>query len=189
MATGLDASTSMRLLLLPALVRVAGRSVGPTRGGVTVTFSQDYVQPEADGVNQAIVGFGYTRSKTAQVEFSALEFSAPNMQLANENAAPTGTSPNFTYTPPANMNMYGSSQFMASPGLQIYVPFSDTGTAGFYFLSVPNGRIVASPDISGATGEATLRYTITSAVAASSPDAIPYTWGRVATLPSETGGD
>lgn len=187
MATGLDANTSTRLVLLPALVRVAGRSIGPTRGGVELTFSEDYVQPEADGVNQPIVGFGYTRSKQVTATFSALEFSAENMALANDLAAGTGTAPNLTFTPIANMTMYTSSQFLASPGLQIYVPFSDTVT-GFYFISMPTGRIRGTVNLSGANGEATIQYTVTSAATAASPDAVPFTWGRVASLPAETGG-
>ncbi len=188
MATGLDANTPGRLLLLPALVRINGRSVGPTRGGVTATFSQDYVQPEADGVNQPIVGFGYTRSKQVTLEFSVLEFSADNMQLANDNVAGTGTLPNLTYSPRANMTMYSASEFLASPGVQIYCPFSDGSTPGFYTLQVTTGRVVAVPDLSGANGEATMRFTITSAAPLATPDVVPYSWGRVATLPSETGG-
>lgn len=188
MATGLDANTPTRLLLLPALVRIAGRSVGPTRGGVELTFSEDYVQPEADGVNQPIVGFGYTRSKQVTATFSVLEFSAENMALANDNVAGTGTAPNLTFSPRANMTMYSSTEFMASPGLQIYVPFSDAGVPGFYTLQILTGRVRATPVLSGANGEATMQFTVTSAAPLATPDAVPYSWARVATLPSEVGG-
>lgn len=187
MATGLDSNTSSRLVLLPALVRVAGRSIGPTRGGVTVTETRDEVQPEADGVNQAIEGFAYKRSHTVQVEFTALEFSPENLALANDNVAGTGSAPNLTWTPFANMTMMGAGQYLQSPGLQVYVPTTE-GTPGFFCLTVPKGRVRGAVNLAGATGEGTISFTVTSAVAAGTPDAIPFTWSRVAALPGETGG-
>lgn len=187
MATGLDANTPNRMVLLPALVRVAGRSIGPTRGGVTITETADEVQPEADGVNQAVVGFAYKRSTTVQVEFTALEFSPENLALANDNIAGTGTAPNLTYTKFANMTLMPSAQFLQSPGLQIYVPTTEA-TPGFYCLTVPNGRIRGTVNLAGATGEGTISFTVTSATTAGAPDAIPYTWSRVAALPGEVGG-
>jgi hypothetical protein len=188
MATGLDANTASRMTILPALVRIAGRSIGPTRGGVTLTYGEEVVQPEADGVNQAIVGFAYKRSTTISVEFAALEFSPENLALANDNVAGSGTAPNLTFTPFANMTMMGAAQYLQSPGLQIFVPFSDPAVPGFWTLTVPNGRVRGVVNVGGATGEGTIQFTVTSAALASAPDAVPYTFGRVAALPSEVGG-
>jgi hypothetical protein len=33
-----------------------------------------------------------------------------------------------------------------------------------------------------------MQFTVTSAAPVASPDSVPYSWGRVATLPAETGG-
>jgi len=84
--------------------------------------------------------------------------------------------------------MYASTEFMQSPGFQLFVPFSDTATPGFYTLQILTGRAKAVPVMSGANGEATMQFTITSAAPVATPDAVPYSWGRVATIPAEVGG-
>jgi len=188
MATGLDAQTPARMVLLPALVMIGGRRLGPTRGGVELSFSEDYRQPEADGVNQPVVGFGYTLSKQVTATFSVLEFSTENMRLANDNVAGTGSAPNLTFTPFPNMTMYGAAQFMQSPGLQVFCPFSDPAVPGFYEFNILTGRVRAVPTVSGANGEALLQFTVTSAAPIATPDAVPYAWGRTATVPTEVGG-
>ncbi len=188
MATGLDANTTSRMILLPALVRIAGRSIGPTRGGVTITTAEVYVQPEADGVNQEIVGFGYKRSTTCTVEFSALELSPANMALIHDNVAPIGTPPSLTWQPYPNMTMFTAAEFLQSPGLQIYAPFTSVSEPGFMVFTLTSGRVKGMIDTSGAMGEGTIKFTVTSAVAAGTPDALPWSWAKVAALPAETGG-
>lgn len=187
MPSQIDSNTSSRFVLNPLLVYVADRQLGPTRGGTAITITRDVVQPEMDGVNQGIVGASYKRSEVVQVEFSVVEFSAANMNLMNFNVGASGTTPNFTYTPFANMTMMAAGQYMGSPGLKMYGTFTDTTTPGYFFFLMPNGLITAVPEFA-ASGEATLKITITSAVSSSTPDATPYTFGRVATLPTEVGG-
>lgn len=187
MPSQFDTSTPTRFVLNPLLVYIGDRQLGPTRGGVSISITPDIVQPEMDGVNQMVVGAAYKRSEPVEVSFSLVEISGLNMQLGAMNQAPTGTAPNITLTPYANMTIMGSGQYMPSPGLRMYGQFTDTAVPGFWFFFVPNGMIVASFQ-PGASGEMTMQYTIRSAAAAATPDGTVYTYGRVAALPTEVGG-
>ena len=187
MPSFIDTSTASRFVLNPLLVYIGTRRVGPTRGGVTISIARDIVQPEMDGVNQGIVGAKYVRSETATVEFSVVELGEQNFTAANMLIAGTGTTPNLTYSGVPNMTLLTTANYLPTEGFRGYAQFTDPAIPGYYFFSIPNGIITAVPEF-GASGEATLKFTITSEALASAPDAKTFSWGRVATLPAEVGG-
>jgi hypothetical protein len=187
MATFMDANTATRFVFNPMLITIDGRRIGPTRGGCTFSRALEIVQPEMDGVNQPVRGMEYIRSDIPTLEFQATEFSAGNKQLMNQNVTGTGTAPNLTFTPYANMTMMTSSQYVTTNGGVIaYGQLSDT-VAGFFFVAIPSALITAVPSF-GANGEATLAFTCVGRAADSTPDGKLWTYGRIAAIPAEVGG-
>jgi hypothetical protein len=186
MATGLDANTASRLVLNPGLVYMNQRLVGPTRGLGSMVIARDMVQPEADGVNQGIIGFEYPRSQTATLEFAVLEHSPENMLMANMFKAGVGTAPNLTYTAPDNMRLLVTANYLPGP-IIVYSPFTDAAVPGFMFARIDQGLVTSQLE-GGSQGEALIRYTVTSRATAASPDAVTWSFGRVASIPAEVGG-
>lgn len=183
MPSGIDAQTGIRQVLNPGIVYAAGRRLGPTRGGVTVNITREYVQPEMDGVNQRVTGIGYIKQQQITLEFSIVEFSTENLSLASHNRTGTGTGVNLTANPFANMTLLDAY----ASNIQVFWQFLDGTTPGWYFITIPTALVETQLE-SGADGTMSMRFTVSSYVAPANPDAIGFTQGRVAALPTEVGG-
>jgi hypothetical protein len=188
MPTFMDANTATRFVFNPLLITIAGRRIGPTRGGATFNRAIEIVQPEMDGVNQPVRTMEYIRSDVPTLEFQGTEFSPENLLLMNQNVAATGTAPNLTYTPYANMQMMDEARYVTTNGGVIaYGQFTDAAVPGFFFIAIPSALVQVVPSF-GANGEATLAFTVTGRAAPGTPDGKLWNFGRIAAIPAEVGG-
>lgn len=182
MPTFVDAQTPTRVYLNPALVMLAGRRLGPTHGGLTLTITPDEVEITADGKNQALVGMRYTRSVTLTAEFQLKELSTENLNIVHRGAS-TGSAGSRVWTMPANMTLYQAGQYAGT--LQIF--YQNAATGAYLCTECDNG-IASGSIVPGESGEMTLQVTYNSVAPIATPDALPWRTREVAALPNEVGG-